>query len=554
MPLPLRPPRWLILLLLTGGVALGFGVTLGGDFVFDDQILIVNNPAVHSPEIFAARVFGSLFAGTVNESALVFFRPLILTTYFVTHRIAGLTPWPYHLTNLLLHLLNGLLAVGVARVWFGLRPWAALAAGLVFVLHPAQTESVAWIAGRTDVLAATGLFGALLLTWRWLRRPSLALLTGVLALYHVALLSKENALILAPLLVPLVWHRWRLLDRRGQALRRSAYLAGVLTLFALNFLLWRAVALSGERAQVAWPTGSPSTTLLSIPRVLMLYVRLLVWPHPYTLDYTLTNQGIVTSPSEILFWLPLLGCLLLATLTLRLLWRRSPAGAALAWFWLMIAPVSQVRPLVILAAERYLYLPVFGAAVIAGLCFHWLWTRAPRVAVEPARCVPRRALATLLGLCLLLGVVNIPRSLIWRTDETLFRHALSRDPLNAHKLLNCADILVDFGHHEEAYELLQENPVPHIAFYDRIMADCLFRMRRPVEAEARLVAALDYARNYTGVHELLAEWYLLTGRVEAAEVLLREASKIDPDSQRIRLLQAQAREARGRVALAAAIP
>ncbi|MBN1478191.1 tetratricopeptide repeat protein [Candidatus Sumerlaeota bacterium] len=509
-------------LALTAIVVLAMGVTLGGEFVYDDDILIRDNPTVKDASVFATSVFDSFFVNTVNEGNLMFFRPLVMTTYFLTFQAVGLTAWPFHLTNLLIHLVNGMMIWGMARLWFSLGRGPALVAAAVFLVHPIQTETVAWISGRTDLLCTAGVLGALLLAWRWIHRPTTGALLALGAVLSIGLLSKELAIVTPALFAVLVWTRWRLLRRWPGAGRRCAIVFGLLTLLGLAFLAIRSLALARWETEVTWPTGDPWTTRLSMPSILLLYLRLLVWPHPYVLDYTRTNFPPVESFADPRLWAALSVIVALTLLGLWLIWRRRPAGAALAWFAITIAPVSQIRPLVVMAAEHYLYLPALCIAVLVGL--GWQSVR-PHVR---GRWALSGGLAALLILC----AVSTSRCLIWHDNVTLFEHTWRQDPENHHKANNYAHILVGLDRPAEALEVIRwtDRPETSIGLETEVVA--LINMGRTEEGLALLHRLIERFPDHAEAHAILAGWHLHRGDLDAAERSANEARRFRPHNRR----------------------
>jgi 4-amino-4-deoxy-L-arabinose transferase-like glycosyltransferase len=128
---------------------LAYANTLVGSFVYDDNYQVVENPYAHSfrylPKIFSTSVWS--FQGAQGPTN--YFRPMMTFGYLLFYQIAGPVPFSFHLANIVLHTLIVLLVFFIVRRLSGERI-ALVAAGL-FALHPIHTESVAWIAGVTDL-------------------------------------------------------------------------------------------------------------------------------------------------------------------------------------------------------------------------------------------------------------------------------------------------------------------------------------------------------------------------------------------------------------------
>ena len=124
-----------------------------------------------------------------------YYRPLFYSWLRVGAALFGAHPFPWHLAVLLTHLAVTVLVFFLLRRHLG-DSWAAVAGALVFGLHPVHIESVVWISGVTDPLAALGVLGSFLLWLRKMETPRSGLLAGSLACYGAALMSKETAVAL----------------------------------------------------------------------------------------------------------------------------------------------------------------------------------------------------------------------------------------------------------------------------------------------------------------------------------------------------------------------
>ena len=115
-------------------------------------------------------------------------------SFWADKRLWGLRPAGYHLTNIVLNGLAGVLIALLLADLFG-SFWPVLLGGLAFTLHPMHVESVAFVAGRTDILMAIFITVAFLALVRFRRRPNWGWLALVVAGYVLALLAKETAIV-----------------------------------------------------------------------------------------------------------------------------------------------------------------------------------------------------------------------------------------------------------------------------------------------------------------------------------------------------------------------
>lgn len=152
---------------------------LADDYAYLDAIRTATGPAV-----------------VVQPLAERYFRPVVVLVYYLNYHLAGLTPWPYHLSVLAVHVAAACLVYRLARrVWPDDRPWGPALAGLLFVAFAGHSEAVTWIGGMADPLVTAFVLAALLLVLRWMEEGRAAWLVGSWAAFALALLSKESAVI-----------------------------------------------------------------------------------------------------------------------------------------------------------------------------------------------------------------------------------------------------------------------------------------------------------------------------------------------------------------------
>lgn len=421
---------------------------LGASFVWDDA-------GVQAFQLPSFRTLhDALFTVTgVRGLSWSYYRPLVWLSYMLDRALSGgaTSPALAHGVNLALHMAGTALVGLLARRLAGDRPWggaAALWAALLFAVHPIHAESVASIAGRSDLLAALGVLGAawLALSWRGSvasGRPwRAAALAGCL---FAGLLAKEVALSLLALLPFLFLVNPAAADRgekptKGEwALLAAFLLAAVGGYFTLR--LW-----AGTRAS---DLGAPAGILEFAGRVFQAagyYVRkaLLPWPQRHFVD-ALPSWGLTALSLG-------LGALAAAGAA----WKsdtegRRWAALGLGWFAVTLAPSLAVLADPFTAApvaERYLYLPTVG------LC---LWAGRGLAALSTARPVGKAIWGAVFLLLAAFAASSAERSLVWRS-ELSFWESENRHPeaANSSRILgNLANALQQEGRTEEALPLLR---------------------------------------------------------------------------------------------------
>lgn len=341
--------------------------SLSGPFIFDDVALIRGNDRIHDfsqwHHWFSSTLWDTNYDPSEMRHTRGFWRPIVLLSYAVDWKIGGGSPLMFHITNLVLHAVNACLLLRVLRGWLesGL---AALLGALLFAVHPAQTESVAWIAGRTDSLCVLGLLVAVmgLRCWREQRALGGALLCAGLA---TAFASKEAAVVFPVLATLEIWSVRRspltAATIRGLLSRVAPFAALSVAFFVVHRLFVPA-------SSSFYPLTAMNRVLLPL-EALGRYVILLAWPGDLTLGRA--TIPVVNGALEANAAYVLVGVLAAAAIAIggwRLRSTRPGLALGLLGSAAMILPVMTVVWLGydVTASPRFLYVPMIGLAFTAG--------------------------------------------------------------------------------------------------------------------------------------------------------------------------------------------
>ena len=442
---------------LVGTVAAGVHAnTLGHAFTWDDGYNVVENTAIRSlaniPSFFT-EAWGAHANEAMNQAINTnYYRPVSLTSYALDHALFGLNPMGFHAVNVLLHAVCAVLVFVVGwriteRVSRDER-WrlGVLAGGLLFAVHPVHTEVVNVITYRTDLLA--GLFYvALLAVWlgpREARSPrveALVIYGFAPVLYALGLGSKEMAVTAPGACFMLDWAlRGDELDLR-QRLSRMMPLAAVLA----GYMVVRAnlLAPSPYTYFSDAPTVDVVTTMLG---VFSRYVFLIVSPWPLNpfYDWSVLQPG---EPSQLLRVST--GGVLLG-LWLGAIWvsrRRRPAIALMLGFFLLaLLPVSHLAPIVVAAADRFLYLAIAGPLFAMGLI-------GVRMAENPKRTSLISGGFLILLVCF--SALTWVRNEDWRTDRAILEASVRDWPTSYNHWYGLAKLEEREGHPDIALPIYE---------------------------------------------------------------------------------------------------
>jgi len=319
--------------------------TIGFDFVrADDTDLIVGNQAFLSDLRNVPRAFTRSYFEVEGEltAEKTYYRPAAIVSFMIDAARGGASARPYHVTNVALHAVATCLLLALAVSW-GAPRGAALAAALVFAVHPVNVQAVAWIAGRNDLLLVV--FGLVsLLGWIAMARSAtaLAMATHVIA-FGLALFSKEIG-IFFPLLA--VLHQRAVLRQRLTRLQWIALGCNGAVIVAWTML--RARALSGMPSEFSAETLR--VAVANSPQLLVHAGKMLL---PARLN---VSPGVD---------LPALMVGLLAAATfVAVAWRMPRGGAHVAACWVaaFLLPTLVVPGLPVY--EHRAYLPLIGILVM----------------------------------------------------------------------------------------------------------------------------------------------------------------------------------------------
>lgn len=430
---------WLGLWLLLIAVVVVYAPSLRGGFIdYDDPWLIDQNPVLREPSFPHLSLIWSDFSRAARLSLGAEYLPVRDTSVWLDSVCDGLEPHVMRGVNLALYVVAlALLRGALARAWG--KSWRVELAVLVFALHPLHVESVAWLAGRKDVLALVFVSAALFVHAGQSRCRAIA----VPALLTLAYFSKAQSTIAVGLLAA-----HDLLAERKPSWR--VYAAAIATA-APAALIHAAV---GRQVGITAPLagGSRVTALFTLGEIIARYLRKLVWPTRLSVVYDVPARTQLTFASLLGFGfvLALLG------FGAGLWWRRRTPLPLAAWLWLVVplVPVSQVLfPLQNRMADRYLIFSVMGLALLSTCALD-----------QARRAAPRLVPVVALGLLLALGTVTFQRSRLFADSALLFADATAKttdSPRAPYLLGNTLESRGDVAGAELAYrEALRRSPQP----------------------------------------------------------------------------------------------
>ena len=477
------------------------------DFVYDDRDFIETNQSIRAlPSAFVA--FWGPFPPEQSTRAL--YRPLTNVSYAVDYALWGNQARGFHVTNVLLYGILVLAVYALAQGLLGSRN-AALAAALLFAVHPVHCDAVDSLAGRSEILALLFCVLSLLAAQAADRSTDAvgARRSGFVSagFYLLACLSKETGAVLPAVLAVWCW-------TRIPAARRRSASAGL----EIMRKLWPHAVVLGVYGLVRYAALgqlSPDTAVLgevsllarfsTMGAVYLMDFRLLIAPTLLEVDfYYQALIGILDrpGPDSVLGWA---GMGLLGVSALRITWQLSSPAAdestrshdaraatllALALFFVFLLPTSHFIDFGALMAERFLFAPSLGFVLLIVI--------VTRAALEK---LGSRQLATTLGTGLVL-VTAMPAALQsraradeWRDEVRLWTTAARHITGDIRVHTNLAAAHLDRGEIDAAREqlglALEIDPshrealgnLANVELEDGNVAGAIFQYRRMLEFE-----------------------------------------------------------------------
>lgn len=374
-----------------------YSPALHGEFLFDDLHLPFLQPA----------------AAYIPFRQWLNVRPLLMSTYWANLHAFGVDPFSYHVVNLLLHFSASVLLFFALRKIFSLagvaepaRGTLAIFSAAVFLLHPAQTEAVSYIAQRGESMSALFFFAAWCV---FLYRKSLAVTwpvaAAILALYAAAVATKEHTVTLPAVLLLTDYFFNPGGIRRNWRLYIPIAVGGLLgAVFVARYVSRDTASIGFNLKEFTW-----YQYLFTQWRVFFLYLALFILPVSQTIDY---DFAVSRTPFDHGALFALLGILALTAAAVIFRKRFPLAAFGFLLFVILLLPTSSVIPIKDLAAERRLYLPMLGLLLVLA---------------EALRRVPRQ-LPWAAVFIVLFGAATFARNRVWSTSLAMWEDAARKTP------------------------------------------------------------------------------------------------------------------------------
>lgn len=472
--------------------------SLRNGFVYDDVLLIVENPLLHTLSR-SAEIWQTSYWPTGG-----LYRPLTVQLFAIEWAVGSGRPIVFHAMSM---LLSAVVAVLVFRLAARILPpnrtdlpgrLAPATAAAFFAVHPVHVEVVANAVGQSELLTALWALLAVerYVAWRAAGELTLMRRLGLAGLTLLGIMCKETGYV-----IPLLLAAAELTvagPKRGSRLGSAFALQGAVVAAALLWRLTELGTLAGDQPITVLRDLGIGARAVAMLAIVPEWARLLLWPARLQAEYGPPGLPVDPTPGPAhLAGLALLG--LAGVVAWRVRRRQPVLTFGVLWVLIGLAPVSNVLAATgIVLAERTLYLPSIGVVLALG---SMISAARPRLAGAPA--LARKAvLGAGLGLFTAALLTSLERQEVWRSQERFFG------------------------------QLVRDAPRSYRAQF--VASRFYYGQRRWAEAEAAAREALALYPLDPQVHEQLGQVLRVQDRCEEATAVLERGLQLNPGGTTIR--------------------
>lgn len=410
---------------------------------FDDEELIYKNTYVQHLSFFPSYFTTNMIAGAGKVSNM--YRPVLITSFALDFFVWGLNPFGFHLTSILLHILNAFFLYFLIRSLFQ-NKWISYGAAILFSIHPAISEAIIYASGRTDPLYTFFLLLCLIFFLRYIRdsmRNKTYYFISILC-FILSLLSKESG-IATIFLLPLVF--WIETKNVSHHFKKGRLIFIPYIVVACIYVILRLTVLDFQNTLNFYSESNLyasdlPTRIYTFSNSFIQYTRLLFFPNILSVAHNTPLILTPFSPQFIIF-------LSFFIIAFYFSWTRRDKYPlylfSFLWFFLTLLPSSGIIPINNITAEHYLYLPSVGFFVFASYTLYLFSSK-----------IHKRYMFLMYGIsasiCLLLIFRTVLRTQDWKNAITFYSIELQRSSWNVPMHQNLALSYADNGDTEKAIE------------------------------------------------------------------------------------------------------
>lgn len=377
------------------------------------------------------------------------YTPLTILSYAIDYSLFGLNPSGFHTVNLILHLVTVALVFRLVSIWTD-NAWIRFGTVLLFAIHPLNTEPVAWVSGRKDLLFSLFYVAGLLTYYKYRNNTGLKWIILTFGLFLLSILSKPTALTFPFVLLLIDFHQndWKL--KRKEILEKIPFI-----LVSIGFLMIGIYIVQEVDVLRDAPEGYSAFDKLCLAAYALAFY-IYSTPVPFSLNNFHSYPHLYDGKMEMIYYLSPLFLLLLAFL----LWKFRKDNRKLIFFFLfflfVIGPTIRFIPTGYpIVADRYFYLASIGIIMLFVVLVHRI---GKKIGFSPVM----TTLFLVLPFALFFAYRSSDRVKDWENSISLWESALEEDPTLHNAYTHLGKAYDKFGNDEKALfyfeKALAENP------------------------------------------------------------------------------------------------
>lgn len=493
-----RPFSHVLLIIAIG--LLAYSNTFHVPFTFDDVPNIIENPRIRNvaniPSMFTE------FKGPPISA-----RPLTSATFALNYYLGGLHTTGYHIFNLTLHAINGILLYYLILLTARLMRFeddgkirlVAFFSSLIFIAHPIQTESVTYIVSRSVLLSTMFFFLGILLFVKAVTSEKREILyTAALFLTSLLGMASREEFFIFPFM--LILYDFFFVSKSKLRDVLSHYRSYIPVFLTLSYLLYIVLSYDyKEHAGFEVKTVTPIEYLLTQFNVHWTYIRLLILPINQNLDYDYPiAEALFEFPTIISF----VGYIGLWIFGICVMIKRKPViSFCVLWFLIVLVPSSSVIPIRDVIFEHRLYTPLASASILMTICILFI-KDGLRVNWRKFESIPIWGLTIVV---LILTGACYARNQFWENEVILWEDVVMKSPSKARGHNNLGVYYYIQAVESDGNAHLIEKSINHLEI------------------------ALEIDPHYKDAHNNLGDAYLKSGLADKAIEQYRIALRIKPN-------------------------
>ena len=445
----IRRNNTLPLALLTIIILTVYFNALSNSFVWEDEYLVVKNIFIRNVQHIKVIFTNNLFYFYKNRPT-DYYRPIQTLSYLFDYHFWKLNPFGYHLSSIIIHILNSILVYFLVKILFKDQKHSLLTS-LFFAICPLHVSVVAYISGRADLLVTFFTISGLLLFIKFIREYTKLYYFGSLICFILALLSKESALVF-PFILLLTYKVYKKSNDISSPQETPLSFVPFFT-FAIIYLVLKVTILNFGQVISFNYLDKFLLKLTTFFQIIFAYLKLIFLPTNLYMQHKIQMANNIFSPFALLSFINIVFILVIIIKASR---RSKVIFWSLSWFlinllslfFVMFSYQSSYNQGTVMMAEHWLYIPLIGFFTFLSFLIRSLKKIRP---VNLIQSVLKKIIIfpmTLLILFYTFQTITINRD--YKDSGSLFNKILQYAPDNINARVNLPKFYLEQGNLDKA--------------------------------------------------------------------------------------------------------